>query len=132
MPERPVTVSLETTGVAPSHVPSTFDEFTQGQRFRRAGAILGVAWGLAIVILFIPIVHLLGVPLLFVAGIVLAIRQLTFAGRLEATRVPCPKCGAVNRIGGGLGRRSLKPRDYTCDSCRRGLTLRIEPQGGAS
>jgi hypothetical protein len=82
---------------------------------------------LASTLIPIPIVHLLGIPILLVTGVILAVRQVSMAGRLRPLRLACPKCGVPNRVGGGLGYRTAEPRERMCDSCRRGLMLRIDP-----
>ena len=92
--------------------------------------MMGVAVLLAATLIPIPIVHLLGIPLLLLIGVVLSIRQLSMIGRLQAVRIPCPKCGELNHVGGGLGRSSLDPHEQVCDSCRRTLTLSIRLDDG--
>jgi hypothetical protein len=87
--------------------------------------ILGTVIAAAILIP-IPIVHLIGIPLVLLAGLVAAIRQAQSVARLEPMRLACPRCGAENAIGGGLGYRNVGqaiPRP--CESCRRPLTLHI-------
>jgi hypothetical protein len=55
------------------------------------------------------------------------LRDFTPAERLTRLQIHCPKCAAVNRVGGGLGLRHIdEPIDRMCEGCRRGLTLRIE------
>ncbi len=127
MPDRAVTISLDAPGVASTHVAGVFDEFTPARRIGRSVGIFFIMLLVALPVAFVPIVHLIGVPLLIITGIVLAVLQLTYAGRLRVAHVPCPKCGGLNRIGGGLGRRSLAPAERNCEHCRRLLTLRIEP-----
>lgn len=128
MPERPVTVVLATHGPEPVRAEGVFDEFTVAQRVKRSVVILGVAILLAATLIPIPIVHLLGIPLLLAVGVILSIRQLSMVGRLQPLRIACPKCGELNRVGGGLGYSSITPRERMCDSCRRGLTLSMEWQ----
>lgn len=101
-------------------------EFTPVDRAKRAAVLMLLATGLAATLIPIPIIHLLGIPLLLIAGIVLAVRQLSLVARLRPLRIACPKCGGVNRVGGGLGYRSVAhPMDHSCDSCRRIFTMRI-------
>jgi hypothetical protein len=126
MRERQVTVSLTIAGAESVRAQGIFQEFTPVDRMRRSAVVMMVAVLLAATLIPIPIIHLLGIPLLLLSGVVLAIRQLSMIGRLKAMKIACPKCGELNRIGGGLGRSSIAPRERTCDSCRRGLTLTIE------
>jgi hypothetical protein len=130
MPERRVMVSLATTATEPVRAEGVFNEFTTVERIRRSGIVMVVAVLLAATLIPIPIVHLLGIPLLLVGGAILSIRQLSMVGRLHPLRIACPKCGELNRVGGGLGYSSDAPRERMCDSCRRGLTLSIDPESG--
>ena len=123
MPDRTVTVSLTLPGTEPVLATGVFTEFTRGERVKRAAVVMLVAILLAATLIPIPIVHLLGIPLLLVVGVILSIRQLSMVGRLQPLRIACPKCGELNRVGGGLGYSSITPRERMCDSCRRGLTL---------
>ena len=98
--------------------------FRPGQRMARAAAILAVALLAAAAIVPVPIIHLLGIPLLLLLGIVLAVRQLRAGARLAPCALPCPKCGERTVVGGGLGMRSATgPLALSCQSCRRALTL---------
>jgi hypothetical protein len=127
MPEHAVQVILELPGSTSTEAVGVFDEFTLGQKIKRSGLTMLGAVLLSAMLLPIPIIHIIGPPMLLLTGMVLAILQLTYVGRLSAVKVPCPKCGEINRIGGGLGRRSIAPAERMCDACRRGLTLRIVP-----
>src|SRR5579862_9123596 len=127
MPERQVIVRLAAAGVEPVQVAGVFDQFNRRERVKRSIIVMVVAIGLAAMLIPIPIVHLLGIPLLLVVGVILAIRQLSLIGRLRPVRITCPKCGVSNRVGGGLGVSSIAARERTCDSCRRILTVTIEP-----
>ncbi len=128
MPDRPVTVSLSATGVNPVSVAGIVTDFSRPQRVLRSAVVMGIAVLLAATLIPIPIIHLLGIPLLLLTGVVASVRQMTKIGRLHPVKVACPKCGATNRVGGGLGYTSLEPQERMCDSCRRGLTLTIVPR----
>jgi hypothetical protein len=128
MRERKVIVSLSVAGAEAVQVPATFQEFTLADRVRRSGMVMLVSVLLAATLIPIPIIHLLGIPLLLLTGVVLSIRQLSMIGRLKALSIACPKCGELNRVGGGLGRSSMAPQEHTCESCRRSLTLSIDAE----
>lgn len=125
MADRPVVVRLEASGDAVTESPGTFTDFSSAQRLKRSGLVLLASIGLAMLFVPIPIVHLLAIPMILLAGVVLAIRQLSVVGRLAPLRMPCPKCGVMNRVGGGLGMRSTALRERTCESCRRLLHREI-------
>ena len=127
MPERAVVVSLSVAGCEASEREGVFTEFAAPERVMRSGIVLLIAIGLAVMFLPIPIIHLLAIPMILIGGLVLAIRQLSISGRLAPMRIPCPRCGASNRVGGGLGVRSLASTDRSCENCRRILMLRVTP-----
>ncbi|MBK7593940.1 MAG: hypothetical protein IPJ11_01525 [Gemmatimonadetes bacterium] len=124
---QPVTVTLDAPDGPSSTAAGTLRHFTAGQRVLRAAATLLVGIAVAALLIPIPIIHLVGIPLALVLAVFFAGRQLLTSVRLAPLRLPCPKCGAENRVGGGLGYRSATaPIEHTCDSCRRQLTLRIQ------
>lgn len=126
MATRKVWVTLEATGVDVVTVAGILRDFTAVDRMKRAALVMGGAVILAGALIPIPIIHLLGIPLVLLAGMLMAARQLASVTRLQPLRIACPKCGAVNRVGGGFGYRSVASGlDRTCDSCRRNLTMRI-------
>lgn len=122
----PVTVTLASPDGPLSTAAGTLRRFTLAERVVRASVTLLVGITVAVLLIPIPIIHLIGIPLAVFGGIGLAARQLLTTVRLAPLRLPCPKCGAENRVGGGLGYRSATASiDHGCDSCRRELTLRI-------
>lgn len=125
MPTTAVTVTLTSSGGTVTTAPGTLQRFTPVQRFVRAVIILLVGIGAAALLIPVPIIHLLGIPLVLLVSIVAAGRQSVTAARLLPLRLACPSCGAKNSVGGGLGyRNATEPIEISCDSCRRGLTLR--------
>ena len=127
MADLQVIVSLEATGSEVTQCKGLFTTFAMAHRARRSVIVFAVATGLAVLFLPIPIIHLLAIPMILLGGIVLALRQLSIVGRLAPLRMACPKCGVLNRVGGGLGVRAMAPTSRVCESCRRELILRIEP-----
>lgn len=129
MADRRVIVFLETAGGEARQSNGSFAEFTAAQRVGRSGMLLLASVGLAVLFLPIPIIHLLAIPMILLGGILSAIRQLSVVGRLGPLRIACPSCGVPNRVGGGLGVRSMAPQRRSCESCRRQIVVRIEPIG---
>lgn len=122
----PVTVTLTSPDGPVSTATGTLRHFTLVERVLRASVTLLVGIAVAALLIPIPIIHLIGIPLALLGGIGLAARQLLTTVRLAPLRLPCPKCAAENRVGGGFGYRSATaPIEHRCDSCRRGLTLRV-------
>lgn len=127
MPEYPVTVRLDADGVPSVEAPGQVKTFTMPERIKRGGTLMLITLLVALPFVFIPIIHFLAVPMIVVFGGVMSVKQLSSVYRLAPMRMPCPKCGASNRVGGGVGYRSLEAKDQMCSSCRRNLTLRIVP-----
>jgi hypothetical protein len=131
MAERPVTVTLASGGEQSSG-PGQLAEISRGTRIGRA---LGFGLGsivTAAVFLPIPIIHLLAPPAILITGGVLATRQFRATARLLPMRRPCPKCGAMTSLGGGIGiRHPEQPLEVRCGDCRRGLTRTIAEVAGA-
>ncbi|MEP6590287.1 MAG: hypothetical protein ABJC19_03800 [Gemmatimonadota bacterium] len=129
MSDHAVTVSLESSGGSVTTASGTLQRFSPPQRALRAGVFLLLGLGGAAMLIPVPIIHLVGIPLMLVVGIVAAMKQLRASARLKPMRLACPACEAKNRIGGGFGYHTADaPMDLSCDSCRRGLTLRIAEQ----
>ncbi len=129
MPERHVRVTLEIEGEPPTETDATLVEFTPIERIKRSAGMLAGTLLLTIVIVFIPIVHFVGVPLVFFSGITVSVLQMRATARLDPVQLACPKCGGINRLGGGLGVAHLADTTHhMCENCRRELTLRITPK----
>jgi hypothetical protein len=121
-----VSLTLTSMGAEPVQAVGGLRLLSPGARAARAALILLIAAGLAAAIIPVPIVHLIGIPLILGLGLVGAIRQLRSVALLSPVRMPCPRCGALNSFGGGLGLRSATdPIVLNCESCRRPLELRI-------
>lgn len=128
MPERIATITLSTDGAASTHATTTVTMFSPPQRTRRAIVALVIGAAAAAALIPIPIIHLVGIPLALLTAIVIAVKQLRVAARVGRVRVACPKCAAPQAIGGGFGFGSIdEPIPMTCDSCRRMLTLTVDP-----
>ena len=130
MEKRNVQVVLTAPGANSVTAAGTLCTFAPFDRVKGAALVFGGSVLLACTLIPIPIIHLLGIPLLLLTGIVLAARQLNAVARLLPLRIACPKCGALNRVGGGLGYHhpELGPGGRTCDSCRRNLIMQIVGQ----
>lgn len=122
-----VTVSLTAHDVAPTTAPGQLTVFPPVRRLLRAAVVMLVAMLAAASLIPIPIVHLVGIPLALLVGVLIAFRTARTVSRLAPTHLPCPKCGARNNVGGGLGYRTTTgPVERACESCRRVLELTFE------
>jgi hypothetical protein len=127
MTEATVRVTLRASDGAESSQPGQLSRFTPVDRLRRAGLVMLGALLLAATLIPIPIIHLLGIPLMLIGGVVIAVKQSRAVARLKPMGVPCPRCAGINRIGGGIGFRSIDtPIERMCENCRRILHLTIE------
>lgn len=119
-----VTVTLTDHGKESINAPGKLDLYPPPRRALRAAVFFLISIGLAALLIPIPIVHLFGIPLMLVLGIVTAVRSLGRVAKLEPMHIPCPKCGARNNIGGGLGfKTETGPVEMNCQVCRRPLAL---------
>lgn len=127
MHKRPVMVALVSADGGEVRGEGELIEIPFGTRVVRAVGIFVVAILASVALIPIPIIHLMGPPLLLIGGGIAAGRQLRAVARLTPIRLACPKCQAVNRIGGGFGMiHPDQPLEISCDSCRRGLTVTLE------
>ena len=94
-----------------------------GQRTRRAVLTWLAGWGCAILAVFLPVLHFVLVPLLFVGGPLLAITRLGERVSVLEVSGTCPGCGAAQRQPLNTGAR---PRlAFRCDACRREITVLV-------
>lgn len=130
--ERPfdeVPVRLAAFGAAPTPARAAVEVNSPGVRARRAGLALLAAWGLAVLAVFIPIAHFVLVPLLLVAGPLLAARRLGEVRTLLRLEGRCPRCGLAQTF--ETGGRFPPRRPVTCARCRSELTVEAPPTPAA-
>ena len=101
--------------------------YDQRQRVTRAVLILLGCWAGAAVTVLIPILHLITVPVLFLAGPFLAYRRLHEAATVTRVRGTCPACAQeIDHV----ARESWKPLlRVDCPHCRRRVTLESSLEG---
>lgn len=123
-----VAVSLTAFGFAPRPATALVIEQSTGERVARAFAGLGMFWGLALGGLFIPVAHLILVPVFLAAGIILAIKRSREERRLAEVRGPCPRCGAQQTF--KASGRFAPGRSLDCPACHG--TFAVAVPGNAS
>ena len=122
-----VEIVVEASDSEPVRAAGEMRVLGPGARVVRAAAILLLAVGLSAALIPVPVVHLVGIPLMLIAGVAAAVRQLRSVALLDPVRFPCPRCGARNSIGGGLGlATSTGPIQRDCESCRRQLQITFQ------
>ena len=70
----------------------TVNIYSKSERLKRAGKILGICWGLALVTLFIPLAHFILVPSFLLAGPIMAFMRYRVLESVEAAQGKCPTC----------------------------------------
>jgi RNA polymerase subunit RPABC4/transcription elongation factor Spt4 len=90
-------------------------------RLRRGAGHLAMCWGAAIVSVFIPVAHLFLVPGLFIAGLVLAVRDAIAKEVVKHANGTCPDCGSEQRL--ELTGRWRGTAEIACRQCHRMLRL---------
>jgi hypothetical protein len=118
------TATLTFHGREPARVEVEALRFSHPQRLHRAIRHLLICWGLAIVAVFIPLLHFVLVPGLLFAGVVMAGAALSQRAKLLHVRGACPACAApLDTAISGRARDAVSMR---CDACGRPLTLELE------
>lgn len=89
-------------------------------RSKRAMKFLGIAWGLGLFCVLIPLVHFVAVPALFIAGIVGFARMSGQESLVLGGEGTCPECGKTFRIAKATNRF---PMDELCEHCRASVSI---------
>jgi hypothetical protein len=98
-------------------------EWSQPERLNRALKTLGIFWGLTFVAIFIPGLHFILVPSLFVLGPFLALRAYQIESAIAGGGGPCPHCGKDF----ALVKAPVKwPLNDLCSNCR--TFVKVQPQ----
>lgn len=120
----PVLLSIRDSARAPTPAALSVRVLSVGRRLGRALARLGIAWGLIVPTLFIPVVHFVMPFVLLGLGLFLAVRAVRQSVMLLAGAIVCPKCGQQVEIMEGT---PGWPACLYCGSC--GSTLVATPSG---
>jgi hypothetical protein len=119
--ETDIVASLTAFGFSPRPATAVVIEQTSAQRTARALGGLGACWGMALGGLFIPVAHLVLVPVFVTAGIVVAVRRAREDRRLLVVRGVCPRCGGAQEF--RPGGRFVSGRSFSCPACHGYVTL---------
>jgi hypothetical protein len=114
---------LSAFGAATRSVEVTGAPLSMGRRLGRAAGITAICWAAAGLAVFIPGVHFVAVPSLFVLGVILGARRLRDVMAVERVRGACPRCGATLDL--PLSGRWLRQPRVDCPGCHGNLTLTI-------
>lgn len=120
------------TGRPPTAAEALVRRYDRRRRVGRALRILGACWGLAVVAVFLPVLHLVLVPALALGGVILALQRWNQPAAVIGARGTCPACDSAQEFRlhpAPLG----EPLAHRCESCGRALSLETGtgPPGGA-
>ena len=111
-------------GSEPSELEADFEIYARADRWRRAALAFLPFFGLALVILPIPAVHL-SAPILLFFAFWLGIRRLRQPYRLERLEGPCPAC----RESRPFSVASALPATLRCAACGEFVTVAAPEEG---
>lgn len=84
-----------------------------------------ICWLAAVVAVFLPVLHFILVPALFLGGPFYALSMRNEHTTLLRASGPCPACGAT--VTHEQKRRAVAAVALRCDACGRALELAIDP-----
>lgn len=120
--EREVAARLCYHGRTDSPASLRLRGWTAGERRRRAVQAWALCWGLALAAVFLPVLHFVLVPALFVAGPVAGLMRLRESLTVLGAAGACPACGESQTFAvSGAWRESVRLR---CEKCGRAIELR--------
>ncbi len=90
------------------------------ERIRNGLAKLGTFWGVGLVCVFFPIVHLVLVPLCLMLGLQSAWKATQVRGLIVSGSVPCPGCGEPCVLSARLAQW---PMTAACVKCGRQIGI---------
>lgn len=96
-------------------------DLSQSERTSRAGKIFGIFFGVALLTVFVPILHLILPPLLLIIGGVLAVGEYSGKGEMLSGEIVCPNCKKVMTL---PKETEEWPRTQRCTGCS--FTLKID------
>lgn len=94
--------------------------FNQKERIVRGLKFLGIFWGSAILAVFIPMLHFILVPLLFLVGIIVAAFVSQTKSVVLGGESVCPKCESFLPI---VRSSDQWPLSDLCSHCRTTVTI---------
>ncbi len=104
---------------------ATVVHFDGRERMARAGKGLAMAWGAALVSVFIPVAHFLLVPGFFLAGLVVFVKRMRRRAVVGIVHGSCPDCNREQTFDVSSDWRL--PMHLTCGNCHRLLTASPKP-----
>ncbi len=100
----------------------TVRSLSRAERIQRGAKVTGIAWGVAILCVFIPILHFVLVPSFLIGGLVLGVMNSMERGQIVSSHLGCPNCSAEVPL---VNESVSWPKQIRCSSCS--VTLAIAP-----
>jgi len=119
---RTETLPLEGFGMKPTKAQVEIQVLTSGERLKRGVLGPALGFGMALVTLPIPLVHLFFPAAALIAGVVFGVRRGLTRELFHRATGPCPFCGAEQRLG-LTGSSYRVPHAVKCSKCLQPLTL---------
>lgn len=120
--ERTLAAALAYHGHADAPAALRVRDWVPPERTARAVRALATCWGLAVLAVFLPVLHFVLVPSLLVAGPVVALSRLRERCTVLGASGTCPACGAAQAFAVSGALREVTP--VRCDACGRAISLR--------
>lgn len=109
-------------GEKTSNGDATVRQYSSAERFLRVFKVIGIAWGVAVLFIFVPILHFFLVPLFLIGGLILGIMNGVEKGRVVSSHVNCANCEKEVSL---KDQSDSWPKELRCGSCSVTLTLEI-------
>jgi len=116
---KPIPVLIKTEGHE-SLGEVFIQEYDEKARLKRALKMLGLCWAGALAAVFLPIVHFVLVPGLFLGGVFLAVYMHGIHSLVLGGEGVCPNCEKILPIAKGLDQW---PLEDVCTACRSGVKI---------
>ena len=113
----------------PQTADVTVRERSAGERAGRALVALGIAWGLALFSVLIPVAHFVLVPGFALGGVVVAVIRYLEVRTVVRVAGTCPKCEQGQDI--ATSQKWKSSLTIECPSCRSDLQLETKEDPGA-
>ena len=120
-----VPAHIEYTGKPTTDAEVDLIRRPQPERMRRAAIGWGACWALAVVAVFIPLLHFILVPALVIAGPLVGRARWKEKATVLEVRGTCPGCGKPQRV--TLQQPASESMPWRCPECGRPLVLRLDP-----
>jgi hypothetical protein len=104
-------------------------DLEKSERMTRAARVLGICWGVAVITVFVPILHFILVPGFLILGCVLGVTTWMETGEVLKGEISCPNCKkAVELVKGS----EEWPKTMRCPGCSYTLTIKQETGSGTA